>query len=267
MIRRQRQTDGYRLEAAEWPVPDLPGRVSIATTADEVIDKLAADLVLHAQACVREFGDFHLALSGGSPLIPLYERLMIDPDCRALPWRRTHLWVVDERCVSFDDERSNYRMIHETIVEHSDIPRDQVHPIPVTGAEADVQYERDLRETLGWREKGQDRLDYVLLNLGTSGEVAGLFPGRESLAERRRLVVADDPPDASLTRRVSMSFALINAARFIAILVTGAAMASLIERISRREASTTDLPALGLQPLQGQLWWYVDGPACGGEVQ
>src|SRR5690606_13508538 len=93
--------------------PPLPGEVATAAMTDDVIDLVAADLVMHALNCVREFGDFHLALSGGSAPVPLYRRLMYDPNYRRLPWRRTHLWMVDDRCVDFDDDDSNYKMIRD----------------------------------------------------------------------------------------------------------------------------------------------------------
>jgi 6-phosphogluconolactonase/glucosamine-6-phosphate isomerase/deaminase len=54
----------------------LTGEVLALPTADELIDRLAADLIFHGENCVREFGDFHFALSGGSTPQPLYERLM-----------------------------------------------------------------------------------------------------------------------------------------------------------------------------------------------
>src|SRR5687768_12288568 len=95
--------------------PPLPGSVVIRETPDELIDAVAADLFFQAVACARTFGDFHLALSGGSTPEPLYARLMYDPNYRDLPWKRTHLWIVDERRVPPDDERSNFRMIRETI--------------------------------------------------------------------------------------------------------------------------------------------------------
>ena len=54
----------YALEPRPNP-PRLPGEVIQRPSADDALDSLAADLVLHASACVRNFGDFHLALSGG----------------------------------------------------------------------------------------------------------------------------------------------------------------------------------------------------------
>lgn len=235
----------------------------MAATVDEVIDRLAADLVLHAEACVRQFGDFHLALSGGKTPQPLYERLMYDPNCRRLPWIRTHLWLVDERCVPFDHPLSNFRMINEIIVDHSDIPRTQVHPIPALSPTADAEYEAEIRETLAWREKGQDRLDAVVLGVGEDGHTASLFPHTEPLHEAVRLVRFNDCLTAHPVERITMTFPLINSARFIAVLVTGASKAAILKRVAASDESAESLPILHVAPMQGQLKWYLDGPACG----
>ena len=156
-IARTESADTYDLAKPTLIGPPLPGEVIVAETAEGLIDGLSAEMVAQAEACVRQFGDFHLALSGGSTPQPLYERLMYDPNCRSLPWARTHLWFVDERSVPFDDERSNYRMIKETIVDHSGIPREQVHPIFTDSASADIDYENQLREVMQSRAQGQDR--------------------------------------------------------------------------------------------------------------
>jgi 6-phosphogluconolactonase len=247
------------------PAPPLPGQVVIARSVDELIDSLAADLVVHAENCVRQFGDFHLALSGGSTPQPLYERLMYDPNYRRLPWRRTHLWVVDERCVPFDDPRSNFRTIDETIVNHADIPREQVHPIFALSPTADVEYETALREALGWREKGQDRLDYVLLGMGADGHTASLFPHTEPLHENARLVRLNVYRPVDPAQRVTMTYPLLNSARFIAVMVTGAAKAAIIQRVARGSETFEDLPIKGVRPLNGELKWYLDAAACVGK--
>jgi 6-phosphogluconolactonase len=260
------QPEPYELTPARIVAPPLPGRVVTAETMDDLIDKLAADMVVHAENCVRQFGDFHLALSGGATPQPLYERLMYDPNYRRLPWRRTHLWIVDERCVPFDDPRSNFQFIDETIVDHSDIPRNQVHPIFATSPTADVDYERDLRETLAWREKGQDRLDYVLLGMGGDGHTASLFPHSEALREETRLVRFVEHQAADPPQRITMTFPIINSARFIAVLVAGASKAAMVQRIALGEDSVDDLPIKGVAPLMGELKWYLEAAACGVEV-
>jgi len=257
-----RRGEMYALEDATYDRPALPGEVVRTRSVDELIDAIAANLVIHAENCVREFGDFHLALSGGSTPQPLYERLMYDPDYRRLPWRRTHLWIVDERRVPLDHEASNFRVIRETIADHADIPTEQVHPIFAMADDADEQYELSLKETLGWREKGQDRLDYVLLGMGADGHTASLFPGSAALNDSQRLVRSLIAPDATPAERITMTYPLLNASRFIAVMISGGGKAAMVDRIARGEESWHDMPIKGIQPHQGDLHWYVDDAAC-----
>jgi 6-phosphogluconolactonase len=234
---------------------------------DELIDAIAADLFFQAKACVRTFGDFHIALSGGSTPEPLYRRLMYDPNYRDLPWKRTHLWIVDERRVPEDDERSNFRMIRETLVEQSDIPKEQVHPIPALSPTADSDYETQLREHLGWREKGHDRLDYVLLGMGADGHTASLFPRSPALDSKGRLVLINAGPKVTPPDRVTMTFDLLNASRFVGVMVTGEKKRATVARVAaavkgRGTEASDNLPILGVRPLAGELRWYLDGAAC-----
>lgn len=246
----------------ERAAPALPGGVVVRGDAEDLHSAMGADLLLHAFNCVRAFGDFHIALSGGSTPLPFYLRLMVDPMFRSLPWTRTHLWIVDERRVSFEDERSNYRHIHELIVEHSDIPPEQVHPIDALEHDADARYEKALRESLGWREKGQDRLDYVLLGMGADGHTASLFPRSPALAVRDRLVTINAGPSVAPPDRVTMTYPLINASRFIAVLVTGESKRDMIRRIAEAREPVSALPIRGVAPIGGVLRWYLDAAAC-----
>jgi 6-phosphogluconolactonase len=258
--------DATPYELAPLPhKPALPGTVVVRESADEVIDAIAADLFMQARNCVRTFGDFHLALSGGSTPEPLYRRLMYDPGFRELPWKRTHLWLVDERRVPPDDDRSNFKMIRETIVMHSDIPREQVHPINTGAAAPAVEYEAALRESLAWREKGHDRLDFVVLGMGEDGHTASLFPHSPALGVEDRLVTMNSGPRVTPPERITMTYNLINASRFIAILITGEKKRPALERVLSRDggrAGREELPILGVAPLAGELRWYLDKPAC-----
>jgi 6-phosphogluconolactonase len=253
--------EAYDLNDDAPPSVSLPGLVSVQNTKEQVIDVLAADLLVHAQNCVRTFGDFHLALSGGSTPFPLYERLMYDPNLRSFPWTRTHLWMVDERCVPFEHEKSNFRQIKDIIVDHSGIPPEQVHPMLAMLPDAAERYESDLREHLGWRERGQDRLDFVLLGMGDDGHTASLFPGHEAIDERDRLVVRCVGPRVTPPDRVTMTYALLNAARFIAFMICGKAKQAPLRRIIAGSESVRALPASGIRPLAGELKWFLDADA------
>jgi 6-phosphogluconolactonase len=274
--------------APQLAPPRLPGAVVLREDAEATIGALAADMMLHALNCVRVFGAFHLALSGGSTPLPLYTRLMIDPMFRHFPWAGTHVWMVDERRVGPDDERCNFKMIRETIGAHSGIPEEQLHPMPALAPDADLAYQRELREHLGWREKGHDRLDFVLLGMGSDGHTASLFPRSAALLADLRngvpraaglrgpdepdLVRINSGPEVTPPDRVTLTLPMINASRFVAVLVTGAGKRAMIERIVAAEsagcsaASIADLPILGVRPMAGELRWYLDPAAAGAQA-
>jgi 6-phosphogluconolactonase len=127
---------------------------------------------------------------------------------------------------------------------------------------ADVDYERELRETLGWREKGHDRLDFIVLGMGADGHTASLFPHSPALGASDRLVVMNGGPTVTPPDRVTMTFSLINASRFIAVLVTGEQKQKTIARLARGGEDAAALPILGVSPLGGELRWYLDRAAC-----
>jgi 6-phosphogluconolactonase len=242
--------------------PQLPGTVILRETLDELIDAIAVDLLFQAKGCVRAFGDFHLALSGDPVAEPLYLRLMYDPNFRDFPWKKTHLWVVEERRVPFDDDRSRFKCISEIIVDHSGIPREQVHPIFAMAEEPDADYQRRIQECLEWREKGQDRLDYLLLVLGPDGSAAGLAPLSPALDEEDRLAAVNTGPTVPPPGLVTMTRRLINGSRFIAVLAAGPDAREPIARVQARDSSEAELPITGIHPLAGEMRWYLDWPAC-----
>jgi 6-phosphogluconolactonase/glucosamine-6-phosphate isomerase/deaminase len=256
------RADLYLLEDGMPSAPSLPGEVVAVPSTDELIDRLAADLVIHAENCVRSFGDFHLALSGGPELERLYARLMYDPNYRRLPWRRTQLWLASEQRPSAGMRPAVIDQIDQTISDHADIPRNQVHPIPVESSTAADEYERQLKESLAWREKGHDRLDFVLLVMDGDGSIAGLLPHTAPLAERSRLVRPNGPSHAPAPDRVTMTLPLINAARFVAVMAVGRRVEPAVRRLAAGRAVVDELPARGLAPLNGELRWYLDADAC-----
>ncbi|MFW6060786.1 MAG: 6-phosphogluconolactonase, partial [Phycisphaeraceae bacterium] len=145
--------------------PKLTGDVHVREDREELFDDLAQVLMAAAHRAVEERGAFHLALSGGSTPERFYMRLVIDPRFREIPWRDTHVWLVDERRVPLDDELSNFRMIRESLIDHVPLRRRQIHPMPVSDDNPAAAYERELRDVF---EQPRDvpQLDFVLLGMG-----------------------------------------------------------------------------------------------------
>ena len=243
--------------------PSLPGRVVVGTDRHAVYETLGSHLLSTAFDCVTKFGDFHFAVSGGSTPFPFYQSLMTDPRYRTFPWARTHLWIVDERRVAFDNTLSNWRQISEIFCDHSGMPDSQIHPMMATASDAAEQYEKLLRSSLGSRPHGEDRLDFVLLGMGDNGHTASLFPETTVLNEQILWVSYCDGPTVTPPPRVTMTYPLLNNARVIVPLVMGANKAEMLARVATGRDDFHALPIKGIKPTRGELVWYLDRAACG----
>jgi 6-phosphogluconolactonase len=248
--------------------PQLTGEAHVAATADQLYDDLAMALVGAAHHAVSDREVFHLALSGDVAAEPglerFYMRLVIDPRFRALPWERTHLWLVDEKRVPPGDEASHERLIREALSDHVPMRRRHKHAIDAMQADAAEVYERELREVIGAVRDAPPRLDFVVLAMGVDGHTAGLFPGSPAVREARKLVVAADAGAGQGEPRVTMTLPMLNAARQVAVLVTGEAKAETIARVesaAARRPDAIELPILGVDPEAATLW-YLDAAAA-----
>lgn len=160
----------------------------------------------------------HIALSGGSTPRRAYELAAeLETD-----WSRAHLWWGDDRCVPSDDERSNYRLVREALLDRISA-QPTVHRIetelgPEGAAEA---YEREFAGIT---------LDLALVGLGPDGHTASLFPSSPALAERVRRVVAAEAGLEPWVPRVTMTIPPFEDASLVLFLVVGADKAEAVER-------------------------------------
>jgi 6-phosphogluconolactonase len=190
-----------------------------------------------------------IALTGGSTPRRAYElAAQLEPD-----WSRASAWWGDERCVGPDDERSNYRLALEALLDRLERPP-AVHRIrgelePEEAAEA---YERELAETA---------LDLVLLGIGPDGHTASLFPGAAALDERERRVVATKPGLEPWVDRVTLTIPALSAGRAVLFLVTGEEKADAVRRAFGEEPSR-DTPASLVRAHDGPTEAVLDRAAA-----
>lgn len=206
-------------------------------------------------------GGGHVVLTGGSTPREAYEEFVRAVRAVELDLASTHFWFGDERCVPSDDERSNYRLARESLLDPlGDEGPGFVHRMkgelgPEQGAEA---YERELHES------GSPRFELVLLGLGPDGHCASLFPDQDAVRERERLVVG--VPHAGLepyVPRISMTLPALASAQQVVFLVTGASKADAVAA-AFGEGSTPDphVPASMLPPLADAVTVLLDRPAA-----
>ncbi len=206
-------------------------------------------------------GNASLALSGGSTPRSLYE-LLSEPPCRdRIDWTRLHIFWGDERCVPPESAESNYRMAQQTLLRHVKTPPHHVHrmrgELPPAGAAR--AYELELRSALGAGPDEIPRLSLVLLGLGEDGHTASLFPNTPVLDERRRLI-AEVFVERLAASRITMTFPLLNNARTVMFLVSGGSKAAILRSVLQEHRPA--LPATGVSPQAGELFWYLDRDAA-----
>lgn len=206
-----------------------------------------------AEALVAR-GRFSVALTGGGSPREVF-RLLAGELRDRVDWRRVHLYWGDERCVPPAHPRSNYGMAHRLLIRHLPVPHGNVHRIrgELGAAAAAADYERTLRETFSdWPPV----LDLVHLGVGDDGHVASLFPfDRERLLERRRVVA----PSLRLPLgepRVTLTYAALNAAREVHLLLQQPAKAEIARRVLCGPLDPVRLPAQGVRPA-GALRCYL----------
>jgi 6-phosphogluconolactonase len=157
-----------------------------------------------------------IALSGGSAPRPAYELAAeLEHD-----WSTATIWWGDERCVPPDDERSNYRLVREAVLDRIAVPPRAVHRIrgELGGERAADEYNRLLAGvTLGLAFQG----------IGPDGHTASLFPGSPALEERERRAVAVPRDDVE---RVTMTLPVLCSARVVLFLALGEEKAGAVAR-------------------------------------
>lgn len=210
----------------------------------EVADRAAQVLATAIEAARAVRGEAHVALSGGSTVAKIYDRL----DGLVPDWADVHLWYGDERVVALDDEKSTHRLA----TEHLSADGATWHPVPVAlGPEGAAQaYARELGGTV---------LDAALNGMGPDGHTASLFPGFPHVRAAGICVAVRDSPKPP-PERVTLTLAKLNESRRILLVVTGAGKAPMLGRVLA--GPDPELPASLLD--RARLEVVADEAALGG---
>jgi 6-phosphogluconolactonase len=205
-------------------------------TTDDVEIVVTDDGEAAARLVAERLADLALAggdivLTGGSTPKRAYELAVeLEPN-----WSRASLWWGDERCVPPDDERSNYGMACEALLDRLERQPRAVHRMMgELGKEAGAaEYERQLA--------GLDAFDLVLLGLGPDSHIASLYPNQPTLEETQRRVVGAEAHLDPYVDRITLTLPALRAAREVLFLVEGEDKADAVARVLAGEP-TPDAP-------------------------
>lgn len=227
-------------------------------------ESLVAAFVCEFSSTLKEYAEegrqLHIALSGGSTPLNIFRQLA--GQTRKEEWSHVSLFWGDERCVPPGHSESNYGNARETLLDPLDLDNDLIHRIrgeEEPGGEAE-RYGKELLKYLPG-ENGFPVFDWIWLGLGTDGHTASIFPHEIELWTSGSPCVVGHHP-VSAQPRISLTGGVLNAARRVTFICSGDEKAGVIREIFMKEGKYHEYPAFYVDPVSGNLEWYMDQKAA-----
>ena len=200
----------------------------VAACADRLADALSQAVAANGRAL--------FAGSGGSTPSPIYRR-MAETD---LDWSKVAVTLVDERYVPESDDRSNARLLKQTLLTD--------------------------RAAAALRPEG--RLDAVLLGMGEDGHICSMFPDSPTL----KTLLSPDPNPTVLgvpagregaapsLERLSINLPYLIQAGRVVLALTGARKRTVFEDQAAGDPTVTPIAALIAHKVPLDVLWTETAP-------
>jgi len=200
---------------------------------------------------IKEANIFHIALSGGSTPKILFQ-LLAEQYVNKIDWEKVHLYWGDERCVPPTDVDSNYGMTKEKLLDHIPIPFVNVHRVlgSRNPEEEAARYGKEIQWCLPKKED-VPVFDLVILGMGGDGHTASIFPHQMELLTVDTVCGVAIHPESG-QRRVTLTGKVINQAKQVHFLVTGASKKEKVQEIFNQTGNYKAYPAAHIEKA---VWW------------
>jgi 6-phosphogluconolactonase len=197
--------------------------LEVLVDVESAARRAAAFIADEARAAIAARGRFVVAVSGGrTPWLMLSELSALD-----VPWEHVHVFQVDERIAAAGDADRNLTQLRASLLPQQP-GRLQLHAMPVESPDLDEAAARYGRTLVGIAG-APPVLDLVHLGLGPDGHTASLVPGDPVLDVTDAGVALTDAYQGR--RRMTLTFPVLNQARVVLWLVTGADKATMLVRL------------------------------------
>jgi len=232
----------------------------IKNSPEAVSLALAEWITAAIESTLQHSDRFTWVLTGGNSPKRLYELLASPAYVDRIDWSKLHIFWGDERAVPFNDERNNARMTFEHLLNHVPVLKEQVYCMNTDLAPeaAAAAYEQILRHYFG--ETGPT-FDLVLNGMGDDGHTLSLFPHTPVIHEKKAWV-SSFYLEPQQMYRITMTAPVVNRARKIAFLTFGSNKANALYEVLEGARNVDQYPSQIIQPVQGELHWFVDEAAA-----
>lgn len=236
-------------------------KLIIKKNIEELNRSFAIWLVSYIVQRLQEKDFFSFCLSGGNTPKKLYQLLASGEFRNKIEWQKIHFFWGDERVVPFTDEKNNARMAFEALLNHVPVKKGNIHIIDtaVPPEVSALAYRNILKKYFG---HGSQTFDLVLLGLGDNAHTLSLFPGYDSVHEKKDWVNSFYLADQKMYR-ITLTAPSVNMASAIAFLVSGSDKADAVKHVIEDPFNPSLYPAQVINPQKGELYWWLDESAAG----
>jgi 6-phosphogluconolactonase len=239
-------------------------QIKVFDDIEELAENIALELEDEINEAAARHKAFNLAISGGSTPKQLFKLLASDDFKHSSQWHNLHVYWVDERCVPAGDPESNYGSAYQIWLKNVPIPSVNIHRVR---GEEDPEieakrYKDEIVGNLAVDSEGLPVFDLIILGIGNDGHTASLFPGDlKNLSSDDITVVAEHPETGQ--KRISLGLRTINNGLKVIFMATGKDKAGIIADILTDSQKKESYPAGLINPVKGDLAWYLDKAAAG----
>ncbi len=233
---------------------------------DELSEHIAHWMVEYICKTLATKERFSIALTGGNTPKKLYEILASDEYEHKIDWSRANVFIGDERFVPFDDERSNAKMIRETLLDHVAVDEAHVHFMqtenmqPETAANA---YEEVLLHYFN-KNNSESTFDLALLGMGDDAHTLSLFPHQTKAINEQTKWCTYLWLEQQNMHRITLTAPVVNAAKCVAFLINGKGKTTALNNVLHKQYNPELYPSQIIKPTNGELHFFVDEAAMNG---
>ena len=235
-------------------------KINIADTPADCAREAADWITDYAELVLQTRDRFTIALSGGSTPVALHKLLAQPPYLDRIDWKRVHVFWGDERYVPFGDEKNNAGMGFETLLNHVDVPAEQIFVMntdlpPETSM---TEYSEVLHRYFDGHEH---TFDLVILGMGDDGHTLSLFPGTEVVHEERDWTKAFFLPQQAMFR-LTITAPVVNRAAAVVFQVEGENKADSLREVLQGDYQPGKYPSQRIKPNTENFIWFLDKAAA-----
>jgi len=237
-------------------------QIFIAKDLNELSEQLVDWVTEYIETVLKNQDRFTWVLSGGNTPKKLYQLLSSEKYKNKIDWQKLHFFWGDERYVPFDDERNNAKMCFDNLLNNVNVRQDQIHVMrtDIEPEQSTLEYEKILHE---YFPDAAHSFDLVMLGMGNDGHTLSLFPGYDTIHEKKHWVRSVYLKEQSM-HRITLTASVVNAADRIIFITSGSDKATALSHVLSHDYDPDLYPSQAIQPNNGELYWWIDEAAATG---